>query len=515
MKILHHCFLILLFVSSSTNASNFSCPAEIRVNRNSVVQIDANAVALKRLSPQFFGFNLELLEFQDSLWDKKNGRVETEAISLLRRFPGAIYRYPGGTISNHFNWQLAIGPLNSRLPQKTVDYQNAKVIEFGPIEFLNFVHQVDGTPWYVLNLQGAYEATDTPVNLAESAARLVEHLKKPDNKGLPKVYRWELGNELDRGRYRWAPDKYTAIAAEVAKGVSNAGSDAGFVVMGQDWEHTGARPLVGSFNAHTAKSLTATSNEYSFHLYYDGPPWGPPLPRVIRQLCKNIGDTQTPKRTSKIWVTEFGRTPNGIPTDSFWKNNWPQTSGLSAAISAADLMISLAPIKDLEGAFSHSLHATSGPWPIFHKRNDGVIYPSAVYWSLVILRETMLEDVLTSKITTSTESGNSAGYDTSSIVMASPNRQKFAVWTAQRGNSAAQASIAIPQLAGMKVLVKTRILASNDINDNNYSVQYKIFPKRSEFVVSIDSTGTFTYPIAANSITSLSLDIIQKTPLDK
>jgi hypothetical protein len=127
----------------------------------------------------------------------------------------------------------------------------------------------------------------------------------------------------------------------------------------------------------------------------------------------------------------------------------------------------------------------------------------------------MLEDVLTTKITIPTESGNSAAYDTSSIVMASPNRQKFAVWTAQRGNSAAQASIAIPQLAGMKVLVKTRLLASNDINDNNYSVQYKIFPKRSEFVVSIDSTGTFTYPIAANSITSLSIDIIQKTQLDK
>ena len=499
------CFAFLLLPHLHANAQE--CGKSILVGNNTKIEIDAKGAVFRKLTPQFFGFNLELLEFQDSLWNKQSNRVENEVIALLSRFPGAVYRYPGGTIANHFDWHSAVGPMAQRTPQKTVDYQDAKTIAFGPIEYLNFVKQVKGSAWYVLNMHGTVRAADTPKNLAVSAADLLRFLGRDENKGLPKVFKWELGNELDRGRYRWAPDAYANVAKEIGSAVRAQRSDAELVVMGQDWEHTGARLAGADYNRYTAGALASISNEYSFHLYYDGPPWGPPLPRVIKQLCKNISSTQLPASGATTWVTEYGKTPAGTPADSYWKGNWTQTGSLSAAVSAADLLITLAPLGGVNGAFVHSLHGTAGPWPMFHKRHDGVIYPSAVYWALIMLQESMQEDVLNTKIASLNNSGNGVGYDTNSLVMANPERSVFSIWTAQRGNASANIATVIPQLAGKKVLIKTTTLSGADLSDSNYTEQYKVFPKRSETTIQVGPTGEFSYSVPAYSVTSLMLSI--------
>lgn len=501
-------FVVISFFSTNAYSRNTGCDFKILVSDRTEIRVYPQDTSIRKLSPQFFGFNLELLEFQDSLWNKQKGSVENEAIALLSRFPGATYRYPGGTVSNHFIWEQAVGPLAERAAQKTVSYQPEKVISFGPIEFLKFIQQVNGTAWYVLNMNGSISAEYSSKILAQSAAKLAQNLKSAEHSGLPQIYRWELGNELDRGKYRWPPEKYVTTATEVANAVRATNTGAEFVVMGQDWEHTGAGRLGTTYNAYTATALEDTADEYSFHLYYDGAPWGPPLPRVIKQLCKNTAATQLPIRPSNAWVTEFGKAPVGTPLDSYWKSNWPQTGGLSAAISAADLLITLARIDRVDGAFVHSLHATSGPWPIFHKRTDGVIYPSAVYWALVMLRETMLEDVLNSDITTLNSSDNGVGYDTNSIVMASPSRLNISIWTAQRGDVPARISTVIPQLAGKKVLVKFASLSSPETDANNYVSQYQVFPRRNESIIQVGHTGDFVYTVPAHSVTSLSLEVI-------
>ncbi|MDD5479772.1 hypothetical protein [Rhodoferax sp.] len=507
-------FSILFLLIAHANAKTFECTSTLQISDSNKIYVDHRDIALRKISPQFFGFNLEVIEFQDSLWDKSNKRVNNEALSLLSRFPGAVYRYPGGTVSNHFTWQQAIGPIDQRIAQKTVDYQSAKVISFGLIEYLKFVQQVNGTPWYVLNMYGSIKNSDTPINLAGAAADLAKFLSKPENNDLPTIYRWELGNELDRGRYQWMPDKYSTTAAVMTDAVRSVRTDAEFVVMGQDWAHTGAGRSGTDYNAYTAAALAHTSNEHSFHLYYDGAPWGPPLSRVFKQFCKNLEATQLPNRHSTTWVTEFGKTPIGTPADTFWKNNWPQTGDLSAAVSAADLMITLAPLESVNGAFVHSLHATKGPWPIFHKRADGVVYPGAVYWALVILRETMLEDVLSADMSVSNRSDSSVGYDTHSVVMASQNRRNFSIWTVQRGHTAENISVVIPQLAGQTVLIKTASISGKDSSENNYVVPYKVFPKRSKSIIQIGASGDFTYAVSAHSVTALSLEITSNQSSD-
>src|SRR5690606_19566158 len=63
----------------------------------------------KRIGGDFFGFNLESVEFQLSLWDPKERRVHPEALEVLRSFEGAVYRFPGGTTANYYRWADGTG----------------------------------------------------------------------------------------------------------------------------------------------------------------------------------------------------------------------------------------------------------------------------------------------------------------------------------------------------------------------------------------------------------------------
>src|SRR5271155_3858042 len=54
---------------------------------------------IRVLSPSFFAFNLDWPRFQLS-WFKHGPESEyKELVDYLRASPGAIYRYPGGTVS--------------------------------------------------------------------------------------------------------------------------------------------------------------------------------------------------------------------------------------------------------------------------------------------------------------------------------------------------------------------------------------------------------------------------------
>ena len=497
-------FLLTLSFASTAN----QCDEEQKLKIQNEALVVVGGSTYRTLNPQFFGFNLELVEFQNSLWNGSSKQTENDVIQLLQRFPGAVYRYPGGTVANHFDWQAAIGPEHSRTPQQIVDYQEPRSIQFGPSEYLDFVKQVNGTAWYVLNLYGYLKSERTPQTLAQSAGKLAAYFESKKNEGLPAVYRWELGNELDRGRYRWPAYKYADVAKQVSISVRPYLGEARMVSMAQDWPHTGASTLGVDYNAFIATNLGDVATEFASHLYYDGAPWGPPLPRLLKQVCKNLNSIHTHTLDGAIWITEHGRAPMGTPADPGWKNNWPQTGSLAAAISTADMMLSLARTRNVKGAFMHSLHGSSGPWPLFHKRSDGVVYPSAVYWALVLLRESLLDNVLITTITTTNNNANEVGYDTNTLVMANARRSQYSVWSINRGEKFANTKFSISSLAGKKVVLKITTISSKDREDSNYSEQYKVFPIRKEISINVSTNGEFSLLTPAYSVTSVIIDVI-------
>ena len=492
------CVVAAFFITVVCLANECGYEAPVGNKNETIVRVENTA--LRKLSPQFFGFNLEIIEFQSSLWNKKDQQVEPNIIEHLRRFPGAVYRYPGGTVANHFDWKAATGPLASRSAQKIMSWQpTANIIEFGPAEYLNFVSQVNGKAWYVLNMYGGLSGAEDPSALADSASQLVLFMNDLQSKGLPSIYRWELGNELDRGQYQWSASKYAMTSQEIVAAVRRSNMDAEMVGMTQDWEHTGASVSGVNYNTTVALDLKQYASEFAGHLYYDGAPWGPSIPRVIKQLCKNFESVKMGSSNGTLWVTEHGRTPLGTPDDPTWKTRWPQTGDLGAAISVSDMMISLARTSGINGAFVHSLHGTNGPWPMFHKNRDGMLNPSAVYWALVLLREVLLDDVLNVTIAT-TNHGVGEGYDINAAVFSNSERSRFSLWIVNRSPKQTVATFYIPPLSGKRVIVKLAQLSGSESSASNYDTPFKVFPSRHEVLVDVDARGYFSLDIPAYSV---------------
>lgn len=466
-----------------------------QLGRADVIRVDR--VALRDITPQFFGFNLELVEFQNSLWDSKNKRVLPNVIGYLQRFPGAVYRYPGGTVSNHFDWKGAVGPISSRFPQKLVDWQAPKIVEFGLLEYLSFVRDVNGVAWYVSNLNGSFFSELNLDELSSSSAELATFMSEQRTKKLPDIFRWELGNELDRGRYRWPASKYSTVAKEISGAIRENYEGAKLVGMTQDWSHTGASVFGVNYNNTVAKHLENDINEFAGHAYYEGKPWGPSSKTVIHQIGKNLNEVNLGSPNFVFWVTEHGRAPVGTPSDPGWQSNWPQTADLGAALFVADMMISLARTEKVGGAFIHSLHGTSGPWPMFHKASNGTFQPSSVYWSMLLLREGLLEDVLKTNLV---EGNNIDDSLSNSIVLSNKRRSRYSIWAVNRSQSKLLNTYKIPLLAGKRVTLKYSYLTGSGPKDSNYIESYNIFPRRYQIVVDVGIAGDFVLDVPGNSV---------------
>ncbi|MBM5574877.1 hypothetical protein [Deefgea sp. CFH1-16] len=136
----------------------------------------------------------------------------------------------------------------------------------------------------------------------------------------------------------------------------------------------------------------------TFHPYYDGLPinqmtkWGAEVVNKYKKINPKI----------KLLVTEHGRWPADSPTGD-WKDNWYQASGSGGAISTADYVLSLINDRSVAGAMWHSI-AVESPWQLFHlDRAKDSIYPSGVYFGLLVLRNGFLDTsvlIKPSKITT-------------------------------------------------------------------------------------------------------------------
>lgn len=475
---------------------------------NSTLDIVVQNKSIKRLTPQFFGFNLELPAFQASLWDKNAHQVPSVIVDYLRRFPGAVYRYPGGTVANHFDWAAAVGPESTRPSRQMVDWQPAGAVQFGPAEYLNFVQQVNGTAWYVLNLYGEYSRESPPEQVADSAKELTRFMKEQQASGLPEIYRWELGNELDRGKYRWPASKYVAVSKEVISSIQQVDSKAHFVGMTQDWQQTGVSTFGVDYNRTVAHDLLPSVKEFAGHLYYDGEPWGPPVKNVLKQFEKNTKAVQSGSPDTAMWVTEHARTPLGTPDDPGWKKNWTQSANLDAVISVGDMMINLARTPKVQGTFIHALHGSSGPWPMFHKQKEGGFRPSAVFWGLILLRETLLDNVLDSSINTSLNQDQNSKKDINALVQSNEAKNRFSVWLVNRSEEQVPGQFSMTLLAGKTILVKSASLSGKENLDGNYTTPYQVFPVRDQIKLSVDANGKFTLPIPAHSLFTAAIEVL-------
>ena len=471
------------------------------------LEIKVGKGELKRIGGEFFGFNLENVEFQLSLWDRAGRRVKPEVVEALSVFSGAVYRFPGGTTANYYRWADGAGEVSARGPVRIVDWTELPRIDFGIDEYLDFVAQVKGQAWYVLNLQGSLgKPADLPALSAE-AVELARHLRKKE----VRLLRWELGNELDRAHDMWPSDKYLEHARSILRAVRSVEPDARFVGMMADYDAQKSRGVTSSqYNQAVAAGLKDLRvYDYEQHLYYDGPPEGPNLPNRLRQLCRSIQDArdaEIPAKRLAFWVTEHGRWPQGKPGEA-WKLSWKKTADVGAAIGVADLLIALTQIAEVKGSAIHALHGTNGPWPMFHQTGaaGAPLTPSVTLQAYSLLRRAMLPVVLPSKSASASRTGYEGGYDARGAVFTTAERDRFSVWAVNRSGDDLVVKLNIPELAGRQASAELEFVSSPDVEANNYRRADAVPRRNAQRSIRFDDRGEASYKVPALSVSALSL----------
>ncbi|WP_324778861.1 hypothetical protein [Thiobacillus sedimenti] len=478
-----------------------ACPPNVQVAPAAEYHVAVSDRVIKQLKPQFFGFSLEWVGFQEDLWDNQAQKVNPAVISALQAFPGAVYRYPGGTVANYFDWRASVGPQASRPLRRAVDWKGPLATRFGFNEYLNFLKAVGGQAWLVANLYGDFGSEEPATVLSSQAAQWATAARQAN----ANVLRWELGNELDRGQYQWPPERYSARALEIARAIRSADPAARFVNLLEDYDAqrwTSAK----SYNTETSRALASLLPDQALHLYYDGPPGGPPVPHRLKHLCASAAAVQAGSgRPATLWLTEHARWPAGKTSDPDWKQNWGSTSNLEGALSVADMVIALSQTPGVEGQFLHSLAGVGGPWPLFHRTGAG-LKPSAVYWALRVLREGMLDQVLETRTASRNDSEYAGGYDIRASLMSNAARDKFALWAVNRSGKAVQLKLAVRQLAGRTPSARQVSLADANPNANNALNGQRLLPRATAVTLHFDASGEAWVSLPANSVSALSID---------
>jgi alpha-N-arabinofuranosidase len=376
-------FLFTLILLSPIFAFSSSCLNSLKAEQT--ITVNTKKVLIDHASSTVFGFTLDWYLFQKGHF--RSGNIRPETLDYLKPFQGAMYRYSGG---NQFPWKNSVGPIAYR-KNITTNFDGPKYPFFGPGEFLKFLEEVDGKGVVLLDIARKNEPNLKSDEIINENIEYINWLAVNDSKcvsgSLCRIQYFELGNEIDwESGLKWSADRYYTRISPILDQAKKAYPKIQFAVSGATapWD---ANQNSGTIFNQTLASLGMEKiDAVTFHPYYDGYP----ITAMNELGDKQLLAFQKFRKDIKLLVTEHARWPS-IPPIGKWEDNWYLASGSSGAISSADYVLSLINNKTIAGAMWHSI-ATESPWQLFHlnKSND-VIYPSAVYWSLRVIRDGFLD----------------------------------------------------------------------------------------------------------------------------
>ncbi|MGV3028434.1 beta-N-acetylglucosaminidase domain-containing protein [Streptococcus hyovaginalis] len=176
------------------------------------VTIDSEDVLRIIDSSSIFGINHRYAFNGYGSFDPETGQIRDDFKTLFDQVDFGSFRYPGGTISNLFNWKTAIGPVEGRKDQIHGFYNNPGqggiAANFGLPELISFADQADSEIVYVYSLArgNAQDVADlmeyfnaevgTNINggIDWAAVRAQDGHPDPIN-----VRFFEIGNEMQQG----------------------------------------------------------------------------------------------------------------------------------------------------------------------------------------------------------------------------------------------------------------------------------------------------------------------------
>jgi hypothetical protein len=342
---------------------------------------------------------------------------------------GGVLRY-GGAV-NEISWRACAGPQKERLPVKAVPWGGPMRCRFGSPEYLDLLRDAGlSTTWFLPNLAGIdYQLGDIDWLAAEAAeqAGLIA-----DQAPLASRF-WELGNELERGRYQWSPEQLGQRATAVGQAILERDRQAQLVLPLIEFDHP-AQPPRRKFNERLLKATSLQLAGFAMHQYYDGAPGGPSISTQLSTLRDTASQiARTPGAPAVIWITEHGRWPEGDGSNPDWRQQWYRTNDMDGVLGTADYLVGLSQIAQVSGAMLHGLRA--GPWNQFDIV-AGVPRPTGTAQLLEMLGSSGAEQRLATYSFSRNDSGYAGGYELRGAAFRDAGRQQLVVWVVNRAEHA-------------------------------------------------------------------------------
>lgn len=150
--------------------------------------------SLGKISPYIYGASVEWTENGNRIFDPARDRLRPDILQALEPLRIPVWRFPGGILSDYYNWRDGTGPRSKR-PKRTNPMDGSEQANnFGTDEFIEFCKTLHSEPLITANFGTG--------SLNEALAWQKYFIQK----GLPVKF-WEIGNEI----YLAEPRKHASI----------------------------------------------------------------------------------------------------------------------------------------------------------------------------------------------------------------------------------------------------------------------------------------------------------------
>jgi len=183
------CFPICLLIAALLGVAILSfpvacsqTPTPVTNNETFTATVRVTDEVVNIVNPLIFGDNIEWVKNGMGLWIAEEKRFDRKLVEELRAAGITHLRYPGGTLSDYFEWRNAVGT-NRKFITNPFDNMRKEFPYFGPEEFMELCKTLNIPGTITLNA-----GTGTP----EDAVAWCEYLQAKD---FP-VTAYAVGNEI-------------------------------------------------------------------------------------------------------------------------------------------------------------------------------------------------------------------------------------------------------------------------------------------------------------------------------
>ncbi len=266
--------------------------AQAMARSSAVPEIVVRPQHLGTISRYLFGANLLWADDAEGAFDVATGSFYPGFVQMLRRLGVTALRYPGGTTSDSFDWERAIGPHQDRSANEPYGMQAAQLSAVccvldgpqsstvGPDEFGRLLDQTGAVGTITVNFATgtAQEAADFvaymtaprtthPSSNPEEPSYWAGLRAKDGHRAPYKVPFWEVGNEqMFPGQYGWRSGRVVDIAQQLRTCPAGQAATCLYAFGGTT---SFTRQKVGTFADELPSASVSTGGRHqTFYVYF-------------------------------------------------------------------------------------------------------------------------------------------------------------------------------------------------------------------------------------------------------